>query len=305
MNLRFYVLCTAALFALGVTTSLALGIPFLTESNITATIHGATYASDTFEPLNYTVIYINSNPPQSLVAKNGTYSFELGPGDYVITARYYQNNTLIYSKQSTLKIEEEGNYVFDLLLYPVSESQATGVIEDNINNFNIVNPRDKTKTGSFTISYLGIAFVIFLLLGGGYKLSRMHKKKKYNRSQVGKLRTSGFLAKTLGKGIDSEVRSEGKVGIVGEAICIKEPIIESSSEIETAALKISPLSTDLRETLDVIRGHRGRISQKDLRNKLEYSEVKVSLLLSDLEKRGLIKKLRRGRENIVILVDNE
>lgn len=305
MNLRFYVLCTAALFALGITTSLALGIPFLTESNITATIHGATYASDTFEPLNYTVIYINSNPPQSLVAKNGTYSFELGPGDYVITARYYQNNTLIYSKQSTLKIEEEGNYVFDLLLYPVSESQATGVIEDNINNFNIVNPRDKTKTGSFTISYLGIAFVIFLLLGGGYKLSRMHKKKKYNRSQVGKLRTSGFLAKTLGKGIDSEVRSEGKVGIVGEAICIKEPIIESSSEIETAALKISPLSTDLRETLDVIRGHRGRISQKDLRNKLEYSEVKVSLLLSDLEKRGLIKKLKRGRENIVILVDNE
>lgn len=298
-------LCTAALFALGVTTSLALGIPFLTESNITATIHGATYASDTFEPLNYTVIYINSNPPQSLVAKNGTYSFELGPGDYVITARYYQNNTLIYSKQSTLKIEEEGNYVFDLLLYPVSESQATGVIEDNINNFNIVNPRDETKTGSFTISYLGIAFVIFLLLGGGYKLSRMHKKKKYNRSQVGKLRTSGFLAKTLGKGIDSEVRSEGKVGIVGEAICIKEPIIESSSEIEMAALKKSPLSTDLRETLDVIRGHRGRISQKDLRNKLEYSEVKVSLLLSDLEKRGLIKKLKRGRENIVILVDNE
>lgn len=305
MNLRFYVLCTAALFALGVTTSLALGIPFLTESNITATIHGATYASDTFEPLNYTVIYINSNPPQSLVAKNGTYSFELGPGDYVITARYYQNNTLIYSKQSTLKIEEEGNYVFDLLLYPVSESQATGVIEDNINNFNIVNPRDKTKTGSSTISYLGIAFVIFLLLGGGYKLSRMHKKKKYNRSQVGKLRTSGFLAKTLGKGIDSEVRSEGKVGIVGEAICIKEPIIESSSEIEMAALKKSPLSTDLRETLDVIRGHRGRISQKDLRKKLEYSEVKVSLLLSDLEKRGLIKKLKRGRENIVILVDNE
>lgn len=298
-------LCTAALLTLGVTTSLALGIPFLTESNITATIHGATYASDTFEPLNDTVIYINSNPPQSLVAKNGTYSFELGPGDYVITARYYQNNTLIYSKQSTLKIEEEGNYVFDLLLYPVFESQATGVIEDNINNFNIVNPRDKTKTGSSTISYLGIAFVIFLLLGGGYKLSRMHKKTKYNRSQAGKLRTSGFLAKTLGKGIESEVRSEGEVGIVGETISIKEPVIESSSEIETAALKKSPLSTDLREILDVIRGHRGRISQKDLRNKLEYSEVKVSLLLSDLEKRGLIKKLKRGRENIVILVDNE
>ena len=76
--------------------------------------------------------------------------------------------------------------------------------------------------------------------------------------------------------------------------------------IETAALKrSSPLSTDLREILDVIRGHKGRITQKDLRSKLEYSEVKVSLMLSELEKRGLIKKFKNGRENIVILIDEE
>lgn len=110
MNLRFYILCTAA-FALGVTALLTLGVPFLTDSNITATIHGATYAWDTLEPLNDTVININSNPPQSIVAKNGVYSFELGPGNYVTTASYYRNNTLVYSKQTTLKIEDEGNYV--------------------------------------------------------------------------------------------------------------------------------------------------------------------------------------------------
>ena len=304
MNLRFYILCTAALLTLGVPVLLVLGVPFLAQSNITATIHGATYASDTFEPLNDTVIYINSNPPQSIVAKDGTYSFELGPGDYVITARYYQNNTLIYSKQSTLKIEEEGNYVFDLLLYPVSENQATGIIEDKINNVNSVNPADETRPGSSTLSYLGIAFMIFLLLGGGYKLSRNYKKTKQNRAQEGKFNTSGLLPKVLGKGTGSGLRPE--FGSIEEAISITEPVEPAdNSGIETAALKNPPLSMDLREVLDIIRGHRGRITQKDLRSRLEYSEVKVSLLLSELEKRGLIKKLKRGRENIVILTDKE
>ena len=121
MKLRSYIiLCTSALLALGVSALPVSGVPFLADSNVTATIHGATY----------TVININSNPPQSIVAKNGTYSFELGSGDYIITARYYRNGTVIYSKQATLKIEDEGNYVFDLLLYPVSENPVTGTVED-------------------------------------------------------------------------------------------------------------------------------------------------------------------------------
>lgn len=307
MNLRFYILCIAALLALGVFPT--SGIPFLADSNITATIHGATYAWDTFEPLNDTVININSNPPQSIVAKNGTYSFELGPGDYVITAMYYRNNTLIYSKQTTLKIEAEGNYVFDLLLYPASENPVTETIEDKTNDANSVSPTEKIRTDSSSISYLPVAFMILLLLGGGYKLSRKHRTMKRKRSQAGKLDTSGLLAKVFGKSSGSGVRLG--FGNIGEAVSTPEPVIEpiietaDNSEIEPANLKKSPISTDLREILDVIRGHRGRITQKDLRSRLEYSEVKVSLLLSELEKRGLIKKFKNGRENIVILIDEK
>jgi len=36
---------------------------------------------------------------------------------------------------------------------------------------------------------------------------------------------------------------------------------------------------------------------------LKYSEVKVSLMLSNLEKRKRIKKFKRGRENLVVLLD--
>ena len=153
MNRRFYIICTAVLLTLGVPTLLSLGVPFLAGSNVTATVHGGTYETGTFEPLNDTVIDINSTPPQSMVAKNGMYSFELVPGDYAITARYYQNNTLTYSKKTTLKIEDGGNYVFDLVLRPVSENQAIKTIEDKT-NVNSVNPAEKARTGSFTISYL-------------------------------------------------------------------------------------------------------------------------------------------------------
>lgn len=318
MNLRFYVLCTAALLTLGVPALFTLGVPFLADTNITATIHGATYAGDTLELLNDTIIGINSNPPQSIVAKNGIYSFDLGPGDYIITARNYRNDTLIYSKQTTLKIEDEGNYVFDLLLYPVSENSVTEKLGDKTSNINSVSSTKKAMTNSFIethlftntnfsiISYLPVALMLFLL-GGGYTLSRKYKMRKRNKSQAETFNMPGFLAKILGKTSVSKMKPKFKN--VEETASITESLTESesaeNSDVETAALKKLPLSTELSEILDVIRGYKGRITQKELRSRLEYSEVKVSLLLSELEKRGLIKKFKHGRENIVTLTDEE
>lgn len=305
MNLRFYIFCTAA-FALGVPVLLTVGVPFLVGSNTTATIHGATYAWDTLEPLNDTVIDINSNPPQSIVAKNGLYSFELGPGDYIITASYYRNNTLVYSKQTTLKIEDEGNYVFDLLLYPVSGNKTIESIRDKTNNINNVNPAEKTRIDYSTISHLGIILVLFFLLGGSYKLSGRHKKTSKKRSHERKFDIYGFISKVLGKSLGSGIKYEFQS--TGEAVSITEPIIEhvdNYSKIETAALQNPPLSNDLHEILNIIRGHKGKITQKELRSRLGYSEVKISLLLTELEKRGLINKFKHGRENIVSLTDKE
>ena len=86
MNLRFYIICIAAV--------LALVVPAVADSNSTATIHGEVYGWDTFEPLENAVVDVNSTPSQSMVAKYGLYSFKLAPGNYSITARYYQNSTL-------------------------------------------------------------------------------------------------------------------------------------------------------------------------------------------------------------------
>jgi len=61
------------------------------------------------------------------------------------------------------------------------------------------------------------------------------------------------------------------------------------------------LPDDLKEMVEIIKENGGRITQLELRKKLNYSEAKISLMLADLERRGLIEKFKRGKGNIIIL----
>lgn len=60
------------------------------------------------------------------------------------------------------------------------------------------------------------------------------------------------------------------------------------------------LPEDIHNLYDTILKMGGRTTQKDLRKKIAFSEAKVSLMLDDLEDRGLIKKIKKGRANIII-----
>ncbi|HLC74165.1 MAG TPA: winged helix-turn-helix transcriptional regulator [Candidatus Nanoarchaeia archaeon] len=57
----------------------------------------------------------------------------------------------------------------------------------------------------------------------------------------------------------------------------------------------------LNNVLEFIRKNQGRTTQKDIRKQLKISEAKVSLVLSQLESEGKIKKIKKGRGNIIIL----
>ena len=48
-----------------------------------------------------------------------------------------------------------------------------------------------------------------------------------------------------------------------------------------------------------------RVTQKDIRKEFSFSEAKISLMLSELEHRGKIKKIKRGRGNIIIINEKE
>lgn len=63
----------------------------------------------------------------------------------------------------------------------------------------------------------------------------------------------------------------------------------------------SSLDNDLYQVLEIIKQQGGRTTQKEIRKKIPYSEAKISLLIADLEHRDLVKKLKKGRGNIIIL----
>ena len=65
----------------------------------------------------------------------------------------------------------------------------------------------------------------------------------------------------------------------------------------------SLIPSDLQEVLSIIRDRGGRITQKDLRLRLNCSEAKASLMITDLGDRGLVKKVKKGRGNVIIITD--
>ena len=60
------------------------------------------------------------------------------------------------------------------------------------------------------------------------------------------------------------------------------------------------LDPDLRAIMDLITKSGGRVSQKEIYKQLPWSEAKVSLMLDDLESRQLIRKIKKGRANIIV-----
>lgn len=57
----------------------------------------------------------------------------------------------------------------------------------------------------------------------------------------------------------------------------------------------------LEEVLKIIEEEDGRTTQKEIRKKIPLSEAKISLLIAELEHKGKIKKIKKGRGNIIIL----
>lgn len=58
---------------------------------------------------------------------------------------------------------------------------------------------------------------------------------------------------------------------------------------------------ELSGIVKILSAAGGRINQRELRRQLPYSEAKASLLLSELEARGIVRKYKRGRGNLLVL----
>ena len=71
--------------------------------------------------------------------------------------------------------------------------------------------------------------------------------------------------------------------------------------IESAVNKSGEVDYDIEKILDIIKKEDGRTTQKEIRKQVPLSEAKISLMIAELEHKGLVEKIKKGRGNIIIL----
>ena len=77
---------------------------------------------------------------------------------------------------------------------------------------------------------------------------------------------------------------------------------ENSKSVEEHAHEVAKDPKYIDDALAILRAHDGRITQKQLRREMNYlSEAKVSLIVSELEHKGVVEKIKKGRGNIVLM----
>lgn len=196
------------------------------------TIHGTVYDFG-LNKMSNALVEIDSSPRQFVVAVNGTYSFSVPPGDYVLRARDAKSDS---EAAENISAVSEGDYVFDLILLPSFEEEL--LFEDTEVPFVEDVVQDKPASQWF------LWLIVFAVLG--YVVHKVSRKP----------------AKEMIK----------EVAVVDE----------------------------LQKILDFIDSEGGRATQKDIRKIFPYSEAKVSLMIDELVSKGLIKKVKKGRGNIIL-----
>lgn len=232
-------------------SSIILVLFLLSISLVSATTIQGTIYNTNLEPETDVLIEINTIPEQRLLARNGTYLFEVSPGTYTLAA---QKEDIIITEE--VQVLAEGTYVYDLFLLPefTDEDDLWTLTEEELVG---------EESTPFPWQYVVVGIILILL---GYRFYRA--RKKYGSIWTFRKRIKVEAAKSIEQH--------------------KEELAQEPGYIEKA--------------LQVIHKHDGRISQKDLRKEMLYlSEAKISLILTELEHKGKIEKIKKGRGNVVVL----
>jgi len=75
--------------------------------------------------------------------------------------------------------------------------------------------------------------------------------------------------------------------------------------LEKAGKKPAILDKNALEVLQALKERGNRATQKELLEKVHFGEAYLSLVLTELESEGKIKKIKKGRGNIIILKEKE
>ena len=70
---------------------------------------------------------------------------------------------------------------------------------------------------------------------------------------------------------------------------------------DSKSIDFLTLDDELKNVLEIIKANGGRTTQKEIRKQIPLSEAKISLMVAELEHKGFIEKIKKGRGNIIVL----
>ena len=198
------------------------------QTALALNIDGTVYDFE-LNKLSNVIVEINSSPSQKIVAKEGSYYFNVQTGIYQIKAS--TSSGLVIREE--IRALNEGDYVLDLILLTSLEDEEK-LLDEEIETPSVEGLIEERPTMEWVIW----ALVFLLLAGFVIWFSRTKNNKE--------------------------------------------------------------LPEDLQNLLNFISSQGGRANQKDIYKNLSYSEAKISLMLDELEAQGIVKRIKKGRGNIII-----
>ncbi|MBW2983014.1 carboxypeptidase regulatory-like domain-containing protein [Candidatus Woesearchaeota archaeon] len=212
-------------------------IILMTGTASAATITGTVYNYN-LEPVPGAIVTANTTPEQTLVARDGTYRLHLPAGTYRLSVNKVMEGGLKQHHNTTITVTEEGEYTYDLILFPETEEIETpgpGFLEGD------EETPEEEEAQAFKTEHALLLLLGLALIGvGGYRYLRRKKTRKEETADP-----------------------------------FAEKILQHIKREKT-------------------------ISQKDLRKHYVESEAAISTAIARLESEGRIRKVKRGRGNILI-----
>ena len=251
---------------------LNLGLPvllILCAACLLPLVHSATVFGTVYDyalnPLP-AVISVNTTPSQQLVAPNGTYSLELGAGTYNLTA-VAADDPAQYSSQTVAVQNSTGTFEEDFIL--VAGMQSDSALREVQDYENFSQGFDNPPAEPQPYWWLPLptweeALVVILLLIAAAAAAYLQNKRRPKKP----------APKASGGDAQAET--------------------DNAKEGSPAPLE------DEAQVMRAVEEEGGLVTQKQLRKRLAaWSEARVSLVLTSLEKLGRISKIKRGRGNVI------
>lgn len=263
------------------------------QSAFAATIHGYIY-DVSLNKIGNVVVEIDTIPKQFYVSKNGTYSFNVPIGYYEVRAEHYDRGILISSTVENITVKEEGEYIQDIVLFPVIDEEE--LLEDEIK----IEPEEQNNFLMYFIVF-GIVIIIILFLFY-YKLSSILNRSGilnlFSYKQSNKSQEESVLEHDYALEVDDEDKTSPSIEHDNGAV----DDIQSKLEVFEGP-QVEDIESDeiTKKIIEIIKEEGGRTTQKYIRKRIPFSEAKISLAITDLESKGKLQKIKKGRGNIIIL----